>query len=128
MIKLRKYAGKERNTEGSFALNKIIINVILSTFKITEKDLKFGGRKKHLVAARQIYCSLSLNFTDLTLLTISEKINKHHSTVLSSKRTADNRINSKYDTGIIYKKMNFNELYNEILTKINNLKNAYFQI
>lgn len=93
-------------------MNKIILNIVLKEFGLTEKDVKKLNSKGKLskrreyVDARQTYYSLCCEFEDKKSLTrIAKSFRQDHATVLHAKRVVTNRCQTDKLFGATYKRM-----------------------
>jgi len=78
-----------------------IIARYCSIYGITEDEIKSSARPRHIVIPRQL-CMVALLKTGLTLESVGMLFNRHHSTVLYSKRIVESMIDVKDEVYMEY--------------------------
>ena len=70
----------------------LIIQAVISCFKIPLEDFKSSCRVRKLVDARSVYCYVARKHTQKSLTNIGNTLNRHHATVINSLRYIDDMI------------------------------------
>ena len=68
----------------------IIFNAVLNYYDLTKGELKGKSRKGEVVVARQFFCALARELTELSYQSIGDYVNRDHATVMHSTRVIDN--------------------------------------
>jgi chromosomal replication initiation ATPase DnaA len=111
------YKHKVINEQNKYSMNSIydmVIYTVCEYYNTTYENINTPGQKREVVQVRQICMYFGCQFTNLSLVAIGEPFDKDHATVLHSKKTISNLIdtnnNVRYDVEVIKK---------QIMTNIN---------
>lgn len=72
-----------------------ILEVVCDHFDVSEKEVRGPVRERHLVVARHLLCYLAKHFTPLTLVSIGNRLNRDHTSVIYALSKIDDYIVTK---------------------------------
>lgn len=72
--------------------NLKILNVVCEFYGISQNQLRKKDRRRHIVWCRQVYYALCLKLTNMTLTELAAELNQDHTTVIYSRETVNNII------------------------------------
>lgn len=68
----------------------VIFKAVMNYYDISKEELKGKSREGEVVIARQFFCSMARELTELSYQAIGNYVNRDHATVMHSKRVIDN--------------------------------------
>lgn len=74
-----------------------ILRVTADVFGVTVAQIMSSSRQQHITLARHAYCAVAVKLTQLPLWKIGRLIKRHHSTVIASRRAAEDLIDTNYN-------------------------------
>jgi chromosomal replication initiation ATPase DnaA len=93
----------------TFTLEEILAHAA-DVFGVTVEDIKSPTRKQPIIFARHAYFAAAVRHTNFPLVAIARPCGRHHTTVLNSKKAAENLTATNYKDF----RLLFNELENRL--------------
>ena len=90
-----KYYKSQKTVNNDRSTARIVMRCVLDHFTINQIELKSRRRDGDIRMARQIFCAMTRNYTELSSIAIGSFVNRDHATVLHACKVVKNAKDTK---------------------------------